>query len=147
LASTSTVPVPEIDLVLTVSLLDAAVAAVEPESEELSLLPPQAASPRRAGTSAMARIGLSIIAFLVVPTSRRGGTARLRRGIAPGGGRVPADHRRGRYIATAHIRDDEHLEEVIDHFAALGQTTSSIAQSSPVPRRGIDLGADGARPS
>lgn len=51
------------------------------------------------------------------------------------------------YIATAHIRDVEHLEQVIDHFAALGQTTSSIAQSSPVPRRGIDLGADGAGPT
>jgi Lrp/AsnC family leucine-responsive transcriptional regulator len=43
------------------------------------------------------------------------------------------------YIATAHFRDVEHLEEVIDHFVALGQTTTSIAQSSPVPRRGVDL--------
>jgi Lrp/AsnC family transcriptional regulator, leucine-responsive regulatory protein len=44
------------------------------------------------------------------------------------------------YIATAHLRDVEHLEEVIDHFVALGQTTTSIAQSSPVPRRSLDLG-------
>jgi Lrp/AsnC family leucine-responsive transcriptional regulator len=43
------------------------------------------------------------------------------------------------YIATAHLRDVEHLEEVIDHFVALGQTTTSIAQSSPVPRRSLDL--------
>jgi Lrp/AsnC family leucine-responsive transcriptional regulator len=43
------------------------------------------------------------------------------------------------YIATAHVRDVEHLEEVIDHFVALGQTTTSIAQSSPVPRRGVHL--------
>jgi Lrp/AsnC family leucine-responsive transcriptional regulator len=43
------------------------------------------------------------------------------------------------YIATAHVRDVEHLEEVIDHFVALGQTTTSIVQSSPVPRRGVDL--------
>jgi Lrp/AsnC family leucine-responsive transcriptional regulator len=43
------------------------------------------------------------------------------------------------YIATAHVRDVEHLEEVIDHFAILGQTTSSIVQSSPVPRRGVAL--------
>jgi Lrp/AsnC family leucine-responsive transcriptional regulator len=45
------------------------------------------------------------------------------------------------YIATAHFRDVEHLEGVIDHFVALGQTTTSIAQSSPVERRGVDLGA------
>ena len=42
-------------------------------------------------------------------------------------------------IATAHVRDVEHLEEVIDHFVALGQTTSSIVQSSPVPARGVSL--------
>jgi Lrp/AsnC family transcriptional regulator, leucine-responsive regulatory protein len=48
------------------------------------------------------------------------------------------------YIATAHVRDVEHLEEVIDHFVALGQTTTSIVQSSPVPRRGVDLGAEPA---
>ena len=35
----------------------------------------------------------------------------------------------------AHVRDVEHLEELIDRFAALGQTTTSIVQSSPVPRR------------
>jgi Lrp/AsnC family transcriptional regulator, leucine-responsive regulatory protein len=45
------------------------------------------------------------------------------------------------YIATAHVRDVEHLEEVIDHFVALGQTTTSIVQSSPVPRRGVALDA------
>jgi Lrp/AsnC family leucine-responsive transcriptional regulator len=44
------------------------------------------------------------------------------------------------YIATAHLRDVDHLEEVVDHFVALGQTTTSIAQSSPVPRRSLDLG-------
>jgi Lrp/AsnC family transcriptional regulator, leucine-responsive regulatory protein len=43
------------------------------------------------------------------------------------------------YIATAHVRDVQHLEEVIDRFAPLGQTTTSILQSSPVPRRGIAL--------
>jgi Lrp/AsnC family transcriptional regulator, leucine-responsive regulatory protein len=48
------------------------------------------------------------------------------------------------YIATAHVRDVEHLEEVIDHFVALGQTTTSIVQSSPVPRRGVDLGSQSA---
>jgi Lrp/AsnC family transcriptional regulator, leucine-responsive regulatory protein len=46
------------------------------------------------------------------------------------------------YVMTAHVRDVEHLEEVIDHFVALGQTTTSIVQSAPVPRRGLAL-ADG----
>ena len=45
---------------------------------------------------------------------------------------------------TAHVRDVEHLEVLIDRFAALGQTTTSIVQSSPVPRRPIDLAT--ARP-
>jgi Lrp/AsnC family leucine-responsive transcriptional regulator len=48
------------------------------------------------------------------------------------------------YVATAHVRDVEHLEEVIDHFVALGQTTTSIVQSSPVPRRGVDLSSEPA---
>jgi Lrp/AsnC family transcriptional regulator, leucine-responsive regulatory protein len=41
------------------------------------------------------------------------------------------------YVMTAFVRDVEHLEQVIDRFAAYGQTTSSIMQSSPVPRRAI----------
>jgi Lrp/AsnC family leucine-responsive transcriptional regulator len=43
------------------------------------------------------------------------------------------------YVMTAHVRSVEHLEEVIDRFATLGQTTTSIAQSSPVPPRGLSL--------
>jgi len=39
------------------------------------------------------------------------------------------------YVMTAWVRDVGHLEEVIDQFAAYGQTTTSILQSSPVPRR------------
>lgn len=41
------------------------------------------------------------------------------------------------YVMTAHVRSVEHLEEVIDRFAAHGQTTTSIVQSSPVPARGL----------
>jgi Lrp/AsnC family transcriptional regulator, leucine-responsive regulatory protein len=41
------------------------------------------------------------------------------------------------FLMKLHVRDVEHLEEVIDHFVALGQTTTSIVQSSPVPRRGL----------
>ena len=48
------------------------------------------------------------------------------------------------YVMTAFVRDVEHLEQLIDGFAAYGQTTSSIMQSSPVPRRGIP--ADARRP-
>lgn len=43
------------------------------------------------------------------------------------------------YIMTAHVRSVEHLEEVIDRFAAYGQTTTSIVQSAPVEVRGIAL--------
>ena len=43
------------------------------------------------------------------------------------------------YLVTAHLRDVSHLEQVIDRFAPLGQTTTSIAQSAPVPRRGLAL--------
>jgi Lrp/AsnC family transcriptional regulator, leucine-responsive regulatory protein len=41
------------------------------------------------------------------------------------------------YFMKAHVRDVEHLEELIDQFVAYGQTTTSIMQSSPVPRRGV----------
>ena len=43
------------------------------------------------------------------------------------------------YVMTAYVRDVEHLEAVIDQFAAYGQTTSAIMQSAPVPRRGLSL--------
>jgi Lrp/AsnC family leucine-responsive transcriptional regulator len=43
------------------------------------------------------------------------------------------------FFVKAHLRSVEHLEEVIDGFAAFGQTTTSIVQSSPVPSRGISL--------
>ena len=43
------------------------------------------------------------------------------------------------YVMRAHLRDVLHLEEVIDRFAPYGQTTTSIVQSSPVPRRAVPL--------
>jgi Lrp/AsnC family leucine-responsive transcriptional regulator len=43
------------------------------------------------------------------------------------------------YVMRAHLRDVEHLEEVIDRFVVLGQTTTSIVQSAPVPARGLPL--------
>lgn len=41
------------------------------------------------------------------------------------------------YVAIAYVRDVEHLEQVIDRFTPHGQTTTSIMQSSPVPRRPV----------
>jgi Lrp/AsnC family transcriptional regulator, leucine-responsive regulatory protein len=41
------------------------------------------------------------------------------------------------YFMRAWVRHVEHLEELIDRFAPYGQTTTSIVQSSPVPRRGL----------
>jgi Lrp/AsnC family transcriptional regulator, leucine-responsive regulatory protein len=43
------------------------------------------------------------------------------------------------YFMRAHVRDVEHLEEVIDSFAVYGQTTSSVMQTSPVPRRALPV--------
>jgi Lrp/AsnC family transcriptional regulator, leucine-responsive regulatory protein len=41
------------------------------------------------------------------------------------------------FFMKLHVRDVEHLEEIIDAFAFHGQTTTSILQSSPVPRRAV----------
>ena len=43
------------------------------------------------------------------------------------------------YVMTAHVRDVEHLEEVIDRFTVLGQTTTAIVQSSPVADRAVNV--------
>ncbi|HWL34240.1 MAG TPA: Lrp/AsnC family transcriptional regulator [Gaiellaceae bacterium] len=40
------------------------------------------------------------------------------------------------FFMKLHLRDVEHLEQVLDRFILYGQTTTSIIQSSPVPRRG-----------
>jgi Lrp/AsnC family leucine-responsive transcriptional regulator len=50
------------------------------------------------------------------------------------------------FIMRAHLRDVEHLEEVIDHFVILGQTTTSIVQSAPVNGRGVALGVEAQAP-
>ena len=41
------------------------------------------------------------------------------------------------YFMKLHVRDVEHLEEVIDRFTPYGRTTTSIIQSSPVPGRAL----------
>src|SRR4051812_22772046 len=43
------------------------------------------------------------------------------------------------FYMKLHVRSVEHLEEVIDRFTPFGQTTTSITQSSPVPRRALQL--------
>jgi Lrp/AsnC family leucine-responsive transcriptional regulator len=46
------------------------------------------------------------------------------------------------FVLRTHVRDVEHLEEVIDRFTVFGQTTTSIVQSSPVPGRGVHLATE-----
>ena len=41
------------------------------------------------------------------------------------------------FFIKAHVRDVEHMEELIDRFNPYGVTTTSIAQSAPVPPRPI----------
>ena len=43
------------------------------------------------------------------------------------------------YLMRLHLRDVEHMEEVIDRFAIYGQTTTSIVQSSPVAARAVPV--------
>jgi Lrp/AsnC family leucine-responsive transcriptional regulator len=43
------------------------------------------------------------------------------------------------FYMRAHVRDVQHLEELIDRFTPFGQTTTSIVQSSPVPGRGVSV--------
>src|SRR3954465_14804436 len=43
------------------------------------------------------------------------------------------------FFMKLHVRDVDHLEEVIARFVPYGQTTTSIVQSSPVPARGLAL--------
>jgi Lrp/AsnC family leucine-responsive transcriptional regulator len=43
------------------------------------------------------------------------------------------------FFVKLHVRDVEHLEEVIDAFAFFGQTTTSVMQTSPVPRRAVSV--------
>jgi Lrp/AsnC family leucine-responsive transcriptional regulator len=45
------------------------------------------------------------------------------------------------FFMKLHIRDVDHLEQVLDRFIPYGDTTTSIVQSSPVPARGLALSA------
>ncbi len=65
--------------------------------------------------------------------------ARLEREGVIRGYHAELDPRALGYVMTVHVRSVEHLEQVIDRCAAHGQTTTSIIQSAPVPRRGTDV--------
>ncbi|HEY6758075.1 MAG TPA: Lrp/AsnC family transcriptional regulator [Baekduia sp.] len=45
------------------------------------------------------------------------------------------------FFMKVHVRDVEHLEDVIDRFTVFGQTTTSVMQTSPVPGRGVAVTA------
>jgi Lrp/AsnC family leucine-responsive transcriptional regulator len=45
------------------------------------------------------------------------------------------------FIMRIHVRDVEHLEELIDGFVLYGQTTTSIVQSAAVPLRAVPASA------
>jgi Lrp/AsnC family transcriptional regulator, leucine-responsive regulatory protein len=44
------------------------------------------------------------------------------------------------FVMKVHVRDVQHLEEVLDRFTPFGRTTTSIVQSAPFAARGIPLG-------
>jgi Lrp/AsnC family leucine-responsive transcriptional regulator len=43
------------------------------------------------------------------------------------------------YVARLHLRSIDDLEGILDRFAAVGQTTTSIVHSAPVARRPLPL--------
>ena len=43
------------------------------------------------------------------------------------------------YVARLHLRSMDDLEGILDRFAAVGQTTTSIVHSAPVARRPLPL--------
>ena len=46
------------------------------------------------------------------------------------------------FLLKVHVPKVVDLEEILDRFLALGQTTTSIVQSSPVPHRALPLPSD-----
>jgi Lrp/AsnC family transcriptional regulator, leucine-responsive regulatory protein len=87
-----------------------------------------------------AALGLPIAAYVRV----RPAPGQLRRvaEIAAGSPEIVECHRvtgEDCFIARLQVASMEHLEDVLDRFLAHGQTTTSIVQSSPVPRRPLPL--------
>jgi Lrp/AsnC family leucine-responsive transcriptional regulator len=44
------------------------------------------------------------------------------------------------FVMKVHVRNVQHLEEVLDRFTPFGRTTTSIVQSAPFSARGVNLG-------
>ena len=44
------------------------------------------------------------------------------------------------FLLKLHLRSMDDLEEILDRFALVGRTTTSIVHSSPVARRALPLG-------
>ena len=44
------------------------------------------------------------------------------------------------FFVKLHLRSMDDLEEILDRFIVLGQTTTSIVHSTPVPLRGVTSG-------
>jgi Lrp/AsnC family leucine-responsive transcriptional regulator len=45
------------------------------------------------------------------------------------------------FLMKVHLRSIDELEEILDRFVSFGQTTTSLIQSTPVPRRPLPLEA------
>lgn len=43
------------------------------------------------------------------------------------------------YVLTVVLRSIDELEDLVDRFTPIGRTTTSIVNSTPVPRRGLPL--------
>ncbi len=50
------------------------------------------------------------------------------------------------FILKVHLEALDRLDEVLDRFLALGQTTTSLIQSSPVPARTLPLPGERSKP-
>lgn len=51
------------------------------------------------------------------------------------------------FLLKVHVPAVDQLEDLLDRFLLYGQTTTSIVQSSPVPRRSLPVGRTEARTS
>ncbi len=48
---------------------------------------------------------------------------------------MPSHHRRGRLLPQILLRSIDELGALLDRFLAYGETTTSIINASPIPRR------------
>jgi len=84
------------------------------------------------------RVGLPLTAFVRM-RNYPGTTKALLSAIEQTPEVVECHHTTGEdcYMLQVHARNMQHLEEVTERIAGFGQTTTTLAYSSPVPRRPI----------